>query len=126
MGAGVSAVPAVNELDPVDGEDRAESLTVDDRRREPRRSGVVEHGIQSARVRPGIDVCLLDVSAEGALIETAYRLLPGRRLDLQLSFATGTVAIRGSCAAVHSGPRIGRSHRVPRCPGFRPAVALAR
>jgi hypothetical protein len=105
MAAGVSAVTAMSELDPVAVGDHAETVSVDDRRREPRRSGVHEHGIQSVRVRPGIDVRLLDVSAEGALIETAYRLLPGRRLDLQLSFATGTVAMRGSvlrCTVSHA------------------------
>jgi hypothetical protein len=69
-----------------------------DRRREPRRCGFEEHGVHYARVRPGIDVRLLDVSAEGAAIETAYQLLPGRRLILQLTFANGAVAIR-SCVS---------------------------
>jgi hypothetical protein len=80
-------------------------VSVDDRRREPRRCGVGEHGIQSARVRPGIDVRLLDVSAGGALIETTSRLLPGRRLVLQLSFASCAVAIPGSvlrCTVFHA------------------------
>src|SRR4051794_30226975 len=69
---------------------------VHERRREPRRSGINEHGIYSARVRPGIDARLLDISAEGASIESTYRLLPGRRLILQLKFAACGVAIRGS------------------------------
>jgi hypothetical protein len=67
-----------------------------DRRRQPRRSEVDEHGIHRARVHPGIDVRLLDVSTEGAAIETAHRLLPGRRLTLHLSFATCALAIRSS------------------------------
>jgi hypothetical protein len=76
-----------------------------ERRREQRRCGIGEHGIHSARVRPGIDARLLDVSTEGALIETACRLLPGRRLILQLKFASCAVALRVAvlrCTVFHA------------------------
>jgi len=75
----------------------SEGAVVGDERRCHRRlCGVHEHGIYRARVRPGIEVRLLDISPQGAFIESAYQLLPGRRLDLQLSFATGVVVVRGS------------------------------
>jgi hypothetical protein len=69
--------------------------TSDERRCYRRLRGVHEHGIYRARVRPGIEVRLLDISAQGAAIESAYQLLPGRRLDLHLSFAAGAVVVRG-------------------------------
>jgi len=91
-----SAANARETVEAVDPVDTVARVRVDERRRQPRRSGVNEHGIHSARVRPGIDARLLDISAEGASIETTYRLLPGRRLILQLKFATCAVAVRGS------------------------------
>ncbi len=78
---------------------------VDDRRRDARQVTASAHGVQRARVRPGIDVRLLDICAEGALIETAHRLLPGRRLELQLTFATGVVSMAGTvlrCSVSHA------------------------
>jgi hypothetical protein len=48
-----------------------------DRRQSRRASDVAEHGIVSARVRPGHAAIVIDVSPEGALIETGHRLLPG-------------------------------------------------
>jgi hypothetical protein len=98
MGSGVIAVES-NGMEPVDqlGHERAECpASADERRCHRRLRGVHEHGIFRARVRPGIEVRLLDISAQGASIESAYQLLPGRRLDLQLSFATGPVVVRGS------------------------------
>lgn len=67
-----------------------------DRRRVGRRRGVEEHGIVAARVRPGHDVCVIDVSAGGALIETDHRLLPGSSVELQLHTATRRATVRGS------------------------------
>jgi hypothetical protein len=55
----------------------------------------VEHRIVAARVRPGHDVALIDVSAGGALIETDRRLLPGSVVDLQLATRDAQVAVRG-------------------------------
>jgi hypothetical protein len=114
MGTGVIAiidadpVRRLKTIDPVKAMIALHAVThiaLHDRRREPRRSHADEHGIQSARVRPGIDVRLLDVSAGGASIETAYQLLPGRRLILQLSFATCALTIQSSvlrCIVSHT------------------------
>jgi hypothetical protein len=114
MDSGVMAMTGASQPNRGDGVVPVNSLNalmavtqvgVVERRRESRRTGVDEHGVQGARVRPGIDVRLLDVSAEGALIETAYQLFPGRRLVLQLSFATCVVAIGSSvlrCVVSHA------------------------
>lgn len=64
-------------------------------RRRARRRRHNEHGIIAARVRPGIDVALIDVSADGALIETSRRLLPGTAVELQLETRQARAAVRG-------------------------------
>jgi len=64
-------------------------------RRTFRRSGIGEHGIISARVRPGRFVAVIDVSAGGALIEISQRLLPGTSVDLQLETAHRRTSLRG-------------------------------
>ncbi len=66
-----------------------------DRRRERRRPGGEDLGIVSARVRPGFDVELIDVSSGGALIESARRLLPGTTVELHLAMHDRRVAVRG-------------------------------
>jgi hypothetical protein len=43
---------------------------------------LAEHGIASALVRPGINASVVDVSADGALIETRQRLLPGSSIEI--------------------------------------------
>lgn len=63
-----------------------------DRRRARRRA---DHGVVSARVRPGWEVSLLDVSAGGALVETSYRLLPGSSIELHLATLDRKVLVRG-------------------------------
>jgi hypothetical protein len=66
-----------------------------DRRRAKRVRLVAEHGILLARVRPGHDATVVDVSAHGALVETAHRLLPGRSVELHFETLYERVAIRG-------------------------------
>ena len=66
-----------------------------DRRVALRHCRVEEHGIVSARVRPGHDVSLIDVSAGGALVEGRYRLLPGASVELQLETSQLTAGVRG-------------------------------
>lgn len=61
----------------------------------PRRRSLGEHGIVSARIRPGSDATVIDVSAGGALIETPHRLLPGAMVELQLAAGDERTAIRG-------------------------------
>jgi len=69
--------------------------SADDRRRTPRHGRVEEHGIVSAKVRPGRDAAVVDVSAGGALLETAHRLLPGTAVELQLETSGGREIVRG-------------------------------
>ena len=59
------------------------------------RTGTVEHGIVSARVRPGHLVIVIDVSAGGALIEISQRLLPGSAVDLQIDTKHRRTTLRG-------------------------------
>lgn len=66
-----------------------------DRRLSARSGAVAELGIQQARVRPGHEASVIDISAHGALIETALRLLPGRRCEMQIERAGQLTAIRG-------------------------------
>jgi hypothetical protein len=54
-----------------------------DRRRSPRYLAS-DHGIVSARVRPGRDVAVTDVSARGALVVGRHRLMPGASVELQM------------------------------------------
>ena len=68
---------------------------VNDRRRAHRRQTFEQHGIVGARVRPGYEVVLVDVSAGGALVECARRLLPGSLIELHLASAGGEVSVRG-------------------------------
>lgn len=80
---------------------------IEDRRRSRRLHAVHDHGIVSARVWPGCDVSLLDVSAGGALIETSYRLLPGASIELHLATLVRRTAVRGGvlrCTVVSLRP----------------------
>jgi hypothetical protein len=70
------------------------SDTTPDRRR-TKRFGGHDHGIISARVRPGHEVSVLDVSAGGALVEGACRLMPGTVVELQLETDRERAAITG-------------------------------
>jgi hypothetical protein len=65
-----------------------------ERRQSRRRETFDEHGVASARVRPGRDVALVNVSAQGALIETEHRLLPGSLIELQLSAGARSATVR--------------------------------
>jgi PilZ domain len=75
----------------------------------PRRRTVAEHGIETARVRPGYEASVLDVSISGILIETMHRLLPGTTIELQLWLADRRTSIRGhvlrsTVASLRRGP----------------------
>ena len=78
-----------------------------ERRLAPRRQSVAGHGIVSARVRPGIDASVVDVSAAGALIETSHRLLPGSSVEICFDPDKRHPAVRGKvvrCAVAQLGP----------------------
>lgn len=66
-----------------------------DRRSSGRQQTADQHGIVCARVRPGHEVTVLDLSSGGALIEAGHRLLPGTRIELQLGGADYRLAVRG-------------------------------
>jgi len=66
-----------------------------DRRAEPRLTRVEDHGVVATRIAPGHDARLVDVSAAGALVETATRLLPGANVEIRLSTRHRRIAIRG-------------------------------
>jgi hypothetical protein len=90
-----------------------------DRRSSPR-TGVEQHGIVSARVRPGHRVAIIDVSTGGVLIEGANRLLPGAVVDFQVETVRRRTTLRGRvlrCAVVRL-----RSSSV----GYRAAIAFDR
>ena len=83
------------------------SAVLDDRRRTPRHGRVEEHGIVSAKVRPGREASIVDVSAGGALVETTHRLLPGTSVELRFETSAGRATIRGrvlrcAVAGVHA------------------------
>jgi len=65
-----------------------------ERRQARRHQTIAEHGIARARVRPGHDATLLDVSPGGALIETARRLLPGSFVELLLTDGARSATVR--------------------------------
>ena len=69
--------------------------TTGDRRASHRLAHADEHGIVSARVRPGYDVTVINVSAGGVLVESQYRLLPGVVVELQLDRSPRSATARG-------------------------------
>jgi hypothetical protein len=56
----------------------------EERRRHARHARPEDHRIIAARVRPGYEVSVVNVSASGVLIESSCRLLPGTSVELQL------------------------------------------
>jgi hypothetical protein len=70
-------------------------VTLAERRRAPRLRQVEEHGIVSARIRPGTDARVIDLAPGGALLETVHRLLPGAPVELQLTRGESRIAVRG-------------------------------
>jgi hypothetical protein len=83
------------------------SAGVVERRQMRRRQSVAEHGIASARVRPGIDATVVNVSAAGALLETGYRLLPGTSIDVYFARDIRVPVVRAKvvrCAVARLGP----------------------
>jgi hypothetical protein len=63
-----------------------------------RRSPPPQSWLATARVRPGHEVRVIDLSSGGVLVEAATRLLPGARVVLQ--FIGPGVALRASARVV--------------------------
>ena len=72
-----------------------------DRRSSPRRSCRQCAWLIAARLRPGREVRVIDLSSGGALVEAAVRLLPGAPFVLHLVGAAGAHTIRGTVLRCH-------------------------
>ena len=71
-----------------------------ERRRHPRRPAAELSWLRAARLRPGLDAALMDISATGALLETATRLRPGMKTVLQLKTRDGELRAPGEVSRV--------------------------
>lgn len=67
-----------------------------ERRRHPRLIRVEWDGPVQARIRPGHDVVVIDLSHSGALVETSRRLTPGATAELQLEVVNGRHTTRAA------------------------------
>ncbi len=66
-----------------------------ERRRHVRRPAADAAWSRGARLRPGLDAALLDVSPGGVLVETAARLRPGMKTVLHLKPRSGELRAAG-------------------------------
>ncbi len=66
-----------------------------DRRRAIRKNRAELSWLCGLRLRPGLDVALVNLSAGGALVETPTRLRPGGRTVLRLTGAAGSWTVSG-------------------------------
>jgi hypothetical protein len=72
-----------------------------DRRRAARLRTPDAHGIVAARIKPGKEVVIIDVSAGGALVETTHRLLPGAEVELHMETNRQRATVRGRVVRCH-------------------------
>jgi hypothetical protein len=82
-------------------------MSTSQERRKTKRRDAGEHGIATARIRPGHHVQLIDVSAGGALVEADRRMLPGSAVELQLQTEDRRTTVRGHvlrCCVVRLPP----------------------
>jgi hypothetical protein len=71
------------------------NLVTKERRAAPRFREATAHGIAALRLRPGHHADLVDVSENGALVETMHRLSPGTSVELHMETKSGKTSIRG-------------------------------
>lgn len=57
--------------------------------------------MQRARLRPGRTAQVVDLSADGALIETDWRLFPGSRVEMQLGHPNKLFTVNGRILRCH-------------------------
>jgi len=70
-------------------------ITATERRRECRCQGGGTRWRSPALLRPGQPITLLNISSQAALVESAARLRPGARTEMQLDGLDARVAIAG-------------------------------
>ena len=68
---------------------------VTERRLARRMTAIAELGIRQAKVRPGHEAAVLDISSNGVLIETSLRLIPGRQIELLIERGSQVTPVRG-------------------------------
>jgi len=78
-----------------------EKIKVTDRRRECRCQGGGTRWRSLAILRPGQPVTLLNISSQAALVESASRLRPGARTEMQLAGSDTRVSIAGRLDRCH-------------------------
>lgn len=84
----------------------------------------------SARIHPGREVIVVDLSSRGALVEGIWRLRPGSRVDLQVGDGQAAALARGvveRCYVTALGPtevRYRAAVRFERAIAFRPPEDL--
>ncbi len=66
-----------------------------ERRRHSRRPAAELGGLRTARLQPGLEAVLMDLSSGGALVETATRLRPAMKTVLQLKTPHGELQVPG-------------------------------
>jgi hypothetical protein len=66
-----------------------------DRRHVRRHKCVEDHGVVSVRIRPGHHAAVVDLSADGVLIETSYRLRPGHGVEIHMETNSRRATVRG-------------------------------
>ena len=66
-----------------------------ERRRHVRRPAPDLGWLRGARLRPGLEAVLVDISPGGALVETAARLRPGMKAALRLKTRDGDLEVPG-------------------------------
>jgi hypothetical protein len=80
-----------------------------DRRAAPRRPPATTAWLPQANVRPGLEVCVVNLSAGGALLHCASPLRPGSLTELQL-FAgrrrRAVAAVVGRCRVARLQPLV--------------------
>ncbi len=100
--------------------DRTENAGRDaDRRHAPRVHDLQGHCVADARIWPGRDVVVVNLSEGGALVEGDARLVPGMSVDLQLTTTGGRLLVRGRVVRCYVSS-LGRQGRVR----YRGAVAF--
>lgn len=82
-----------------------------ERRHDRRRSAVEDHGVLSARIVPGHQARLVDISPSGALVDTPLRLLPGTNVEVRLATRHQQIDVRGQvvrCMVTRVAPLVYR------------------